>query len=337
MAHFCVVVIGDRLEEQLALFDHDREGPFEVEVGDEERRRMWGAATADGVPSGSLHQLAQWLEEQDCDTYQARGDALWRLSTANPHGKWDWYCVGGRYSGYFPVRADAPVDPARRLGEPSTTDILRIALATPERIDGLLSVYEDAHASLVEIAQASSQERKAMLDKLGPAPEPPRDAADVIRIADIDMDRARADVLKGARERFRRWQKIVAEHGRPRPRSSVIDALREIEFSVDHEEFNRIRARLSAEFRAQPTIARAYDTDTLDVPRSDCPVETFGYDEADFLRRVGNRALVPYAFVHDGVWHETPYEGYDGYAQRFQDALRSDPPTTFVTAVDCHE
>ncbi|WP_199552206.1 hypothetical protein [Streptomyces sp. N35] len=44
------------------------------------------------------------------------------VATYNPHGEWDWYQIGGRWSGYFPCRPQADGDPRLVAGSRSWTN-----------------------------------------------------------------------------------------------------------------------------------------------------------------------------------------------------------------------
>ena len=53
-----------------------------------------------------LITVAAALSDED-DQYGVDEEGLYRLSTYNPQSKWDWYQVGGRWRGFFPVKPDA--------------------------------------------------------------------------------------------------------------------------------------------------------------------------------------------------------------------------------------
>lgn len=47
--------------------------------------------------------------------YDEEQDKAYTYSTYNPESKWDWYSIGGRWSGYFPIRGDLTVEASRLL------------------------------------------------------------------------------------------------------------------------------------------------------------------------------------------------------------------------------
>lgn len=46
---------------------------------------------------------------------------LFAVSTCNPHGKWDWYEIGGRWDGYLTGRTPPPTESASRLIDANST------------------------------------------------------------------------------------------------------------------------------------------------------------------------------------------------------------------------
>lgn len=85
--------------------------------------------------------------------YERRGDRYGYMS--NPNAKWDWYSVGGRYRGYFPVKPDTEgvVGAPGSFGNEApagTADIVRkgdidfdrVAEKTQEKVDKLVAEWK---------------------------------------------------------------------------------------------------------------------------------------------------------------------------------------------------
>jgi hypothetical protein len=49
---------------------------------------------------------AKWSE--DGEKYDVDENGIFTMSTYNPLSQWDWWTIGGRWTGYFQVRPDAP-------------------------------------------------------------------------------------------------------------------------------------------------------------------------------------------------------------------------------------
>lgn len=79
MSHFTVLVIGDDIEKQLAPYQENN-------MGDCPKEYM------------------QFTEDEDYDLDEEAGKkGYW----SNPNTKWDWYSVGGRWTGYFKLKPGA--------------------------------------------------------------------------------------------------------------------------------------------------------------------------------------------------------------------------------------
>lgn len=122
MSHFTVMVIGENPEEQLAPFDENIEvDEYQREVvSDEDKKRFIDSYTNSGdwTPEGVSQAM---LDENDNlsfeELYSRFGEdwnsKAWRLndkgewaeySTYNPKSKWDWYLLGGRWTGLIKLK-----------------------------------------------------------------------------------------------------------------------------------------------------------------------------------------------------------------------------------------
>lgn len=107
MSHFIVVVIGEDVEEQLAPYSENTEveeyweeaGDWTLEYGKEK-------ASENGILEPTLEQIAKYAsgEEDDGTKYVVRDGNIMYKTTYNPQSKWDWYEIGGRWTGYFPLK-----------------------------------------------------------------------------------------------------------------------------------------------------------------------------------------------------------------------------------------
>ena len=65
----------------------------------------------DHLPDPMPEELVAWLNREEEDEDEARWgldeEGVYRLTTYNPNSKWDWYEVGGRWTGYFKLKAEA--------------------------------------------------------------------------------------------------------------------------------------------------------------------------------------------------------------------------------------
>lgn len=132
MSHFTVLVIGENYIEQLAPYDEEiqveayktyeedpqwlfdawkrRDEPPEAPRSMEE---MFDGppplppTDVSMIPNPSLEELITWIHEEWGEKqYGFDADGLYRMTTYNPKSKWDWYEVGGRWSGYFKLKEE---------------------------------------------------------------------------------------------------------------------------------------------------------------------------------------------------------------------------------------
>jgi hypothetical protein len=104
MSHFVVMVVGEDVEGQLAPYQENNMGdcPEEyLEFNDEEDE----CREAYEEHSEDYATFEEFVE----DYYGYKKDpktgkyGYWE----NPNNKWDWWVVGGRWTGYFPVKSNA--------------------------------------------------------------------------------------------------------------------------------------------------------------------------------------------------------------------------------------
>jgi hypothetical protein len=129
----------------------------------------------------------------------------------NPNAKWDWYQVGGRYRGYFPVKLEVPVAKSRKPEitgdmEQDIQNLVNFATgAKPDREDS-----DDATTPRVGEAGA-----------FGNAPEP--GTADRLRAKHIDWERAHKEVRAEAELRWEAWEELYTKYGKARAFSEMRD------------------------------------------------------------------------------------------------------------------
>lgn len=129
MSHFTVMVIGNNPEKQLAPFNENISvKKYKAEkVTEEEKqlfikvyttlddnedvsiRRNYGAQTEDDVKANSKLSFDELYEKfgEDWNSNEWEKDeegVLYRYSTYNPKSKWDWYSLGGRWSGLIKLK-----------------------------------------------------------------------------------------------------------------------------------------------------------------------------------------------------------------------------------------
>lgn len=140
--------------------------------------REWAFPNAQLHP-GEARTEAHQLGFAELDS---AGEVVRCVLRTNPNGEWNYYSLGGRFRGFFPLRA-------RTRNEEDH-------LGSPGELETVLADWNDEEL------------RDPDLDG---------ESADQTTIARIDFDRARMDSEEEARRRFSSWMTIVSEFGRPKP------------------------------------------------------------------------------------------------------------------------
>lgn len=99
MSHFTVMVIGENPEQQLAPFQENNMGNCPKEYL---KYRY----------DGEFFENEQAARESIGDGFNPKENGYWE----NPNAKWDWYVLGGRWTGYFKVKANAQLAEVGRPG-----------------------------------------------------------------------------------------------------------------------------------------------------------------------------------------------------------------------------
>ena len=111
--HSICLVVGDGVEKQLEPFaDYLEVGRYKAFL---EPDGVASMASNYGIAATDLQSLAAKMP----DWQQAEGSVedgrLFYWSTANPNSKFEWYKVGGRFSGYLHLRQPVPPSVFGRL------------------------------------------------------------------------------------------------------------------------------------------------------------------------------------------------------------------------------
>ncbi|MFO7562130.1 MAG: hypothetical protein R6X02_05775 [Enhygromyxa sp.] len=162
-------------------------------------------------------------------------------------------------------------------------------------------------------------------------PEGAVEKVDSLRAGEFAWAEADAETEAAARAAFQAWRSIYERHGRPESLDEIAAKLK-----LERDRFGNYPDEVYDVYREQPAL-RAYDEAH---PHSIyCPIKGFGFDEEEYVRdRVAGR-FTPFALIAGGEWIEgpvSPSKPDAEWAATVRDRLRSLPPDTLVTAVDCH-
>lgn len=137
MSHFTVLVIGEDAEEQLAKYNENLEverydkGEVEekykthfieyyTEYNEEtiNHKSNFTPEIAAINKTLSFDELyTKYGEDWNDNDWEKNEDGIWHeFSTSNPNSRWDWYSIGGRWSGYLKLKPG-------RTGEKGTSGV----------------------------------------------------------------------------------------------------------------------------------------------------------------------------------------------------------------------
>lgn len=357
MSHFMVLVIGEDIEGQMAPYDenlevapywtlkYDPSVPGAADQFEARETREWldsRALPADGGSESTPESYAPTAEQvlaawkakgwlDDDEPLKVEDGKLWYQTTYNEDSKWDWYSLGGRWTGFWKLNAEGIkvldilgrvragggtlaasdeynelLDTAPTLGEPG----LMTPRSEPGRVDSALKRHIDLAGMRTEKEAEAREEWARYAAVLGPV------------IAEYGIGESWGAVYE------RVVGKSIVSPGRPD--EDLIDAARKA-------------------YRDQP-YARAIAADS-DFRWVRHPHEYFGPDlseasEAAFIQRASERAYSPYAVVRNGEWRAKGDMGWfgmssDKVAQSDWNAIISTlidalDPNERLTILDCH-
>ena len=148
MSHFIVMVIGDDPEEQLEEFDENLVvDEYETgAVSDTDKQEMLDYYAGEGHIFSSFDECyKQFGEEWDGGRCRKDANGIWQAySTYNPNSKWDWYELGGRWSGEFIIlKPDATSGIYGSTGLGDRAPGIDAALKIDIDFDAIRKKYED--------------------------------------------------------------------------------------------------------------------------------------------------------------------------------------------------
>jgi hypothetical protein len=251
----------------------------------------------------------------------------------NPNRKWDWYSIGGRWTGFFKLKPGAN----GKVGRPG----LMTKTAAPGYADQCMKKDVDFDAMRDEAGQAAGMCYDFFLKLMGLSV----------------LDRVAANVFGTCpftEKPWKKWCDIVAEN----PNSTRDERIAIYESQEMPKRFEDAKKA----FRAKNPYQRQWNEVEEAVLWGDA--DDFACTRAEYVQRARNRAFSTYAVVKDAKWFEkgemcwwgrsaekmeedkwlqlfgwwgcTEKMEEDKWLQRFNDLLDSLDDETLLTVVDCH-
>ena len=347
MSHFTVLVVGDDVDEQLAPYKEEADVSHREYLSAKSRRAM-----AKEYSVRSHNDLPALLPHVDDWTgYEGGIDdkGLYCLSFRNGDAKWDWYTVGGRWRGFFKLKdgAEGCLGPEPDAFLRGATWSLRWSRSLPAVIADLLFSAVDILKNRMEALRRAVRRCGAKLGvairrlRRSDVPETRKNApalvrADSARKAAIDFEGMRADAEEQARATWHAYTDAIT--GTP---ESTPWAIFEAKIAAGAMTAERARNAYHAQERV---VAFRQAMEPLLGPF--ISLEDFPATEEDYIAEKRREAVLPFAYLVDGEWHERAEMGWWGMARNERDAaawaedvetmLAALPDDTLLTIVDCH-
>lgn len=123
MSHFTVLVVGKNIEDQLdPYYEGEEVEPYFTDEGSiedwfedlETSNSHTFIKDKKSAQLAALRMRLKEISEEEGREYKIDGDRVVKETTYNPQSKWDWYEVGGRWSGFFTLKDGSKADSATK-------------------------------------------------------------------------------------------------------------------------------------------------------------------------------------------------------------------------------
>jgi hypothetical protein len=262
---------------------------------------------------------------------------------SNPDAKWDWYLIGGRWTGFFKIKpislliSDSAHFDSNGFSAMEILHLASIQRSSPEKFEAILKKYQGKEDSIrAEVGQMN----KVLLPwhKVGQpglmTPSAKLGYADQLIKRAIDLAGMQADAQDRANETYDKFEaataglEVAPTWEEVRKQYSDIKEAREV--YNEHPWVKALREAKLDPWRGEPREAYF--------------VGTGGRDE--YVKKAMGGVLQTFAIVKDGKWYERGSMGWWGcvsgekddaiWAEEFQKMWDELPEDTLITVVDCH-
>ena len=266
--------------------------------------------------------------------------------------KWDWYQIGGRWSGFFKLKSksrlalpgkvegftDAEILQLIELSKNNLEKFMDVTAKYKGKVDVIRKLVKDYQNVELEIEQFPEHEvgesgAFGNVAKIG--------YADSCRKKHIDFTGMIKEKEDSARSQYKQFMKLFED----------LPKGEEFEFFLNSDKTNVDAAREL--YWKQPRQARSRDADFLNRLSSDdksfvtwLNFGDFNIDEETYVQNAGYSACSTFAVLKDGKWYERGKMGWWAYVSdeksaeqwetQFAKLLAETPDETLLTIVDCH-
>jgi len=261
----------------------------------------------------------------------------------NPQTKWDWYQIGGRWTGFFRLKRIALLPEEKitfdELGFSSSEfmNFVEMYLDDKEKFEHI-AVKFDTKTTLLLMKNITSFIKRILPEhKIGEPGLMTEYAqlgyADQARKKDIDFDFMR----KMAEEKaIKDWDEVNAVIGDAFSTFKSWSFLRDVEYPNDIEKARVIYHEQEAVKKLKTIKKHKFWTNA----------EDFNIPKDVYIQNARDKSTVTFAIIKDGKWYEKGDMGWWGFVsdeknqsdwnREFNKLLDACPDDTLLTVVDCH-
>lgn len=268
--------------------------------------KHWYGAKA--VPFGTLPDT-QGEHKYGYALLDESGEVAKIIDRTNPQKKWDWWEIGGRYTGFFKLR-----EVSRRIVLSSAEIHQEPKLGTP----GIQRLYPDYKP-------------------------PEKNRADQCFKRDIDIEGMRNEAGERAGKEYDLFARVTA--GCPRHLSwKEIQKKHQLPGTDSSGDQNVDWDAARKEYGDQPAVKALRESKESDAHWFDA--DDFLCTHEEYIEDARKKALITFAVVKDGKWYEKGQMGWwaivsnkkddSVWLNEFNTLLDGLPDDTILTVVDCH-
>ncbi len=370
MSHFTVLVIGPNPEKQLEPYDESIEvGKYQRKLVSEEDKqsfletyttpstdRDYAEMSEEDAEANKLLSFDELYEKYGEDwnghEWEKNEAGEWaEFSTYNPKSKWDWYMLGGRWSGFFKVKKLASLP-------------FHLEGFTPAEVNNFIEMFQNDNEKFLKITSKyngkTNEIRQAIAQMVDTIKNPPlanhvvgekswtsapaeEGWADQLLKRDVDFEGMRKDAEDKARERY---NEVLAIFGGVIPK---LDYSWKTIIDKENSQFNELTIDLKREFyHNQPAVLELKKVQEIEGNREKLgwffDLDDFQCTLEEYIQRARNSAISTFAVVKDGKWYEKGEMGWwacvsnekDNWEEEFAKLLDETPDDTLLSMYDCH-
>lgn len=270
------------------------------------------------------------------------GKLVKAVNRTNPNSKWDWYTIGGRWTGYFKVKEiHLLTDHSKIFDEfgfsrSEFEKLVDLYKNDKPKFDKIVSKYGKSipitEAVEYELTPIYPTKKKGEANFGYGSDNEGYSRADQLKKRDIDIEGMKLQAEEEAAEEFDKLNLIVSNLPLPESWESVRNRISEIQEARDF-------------YHSQPMIkAMMADKHFMWCTPDEFYIGTGGREK--YIKNAFCKSIVPYAILHNGEWFQKGDMGWFGvslnektiydHSAKFFEVWESLSDDTLVTIFDCH-